>query len=915
MVDRGKELEEVAHAMHRAAGGRAGVVLLVGEPGMGKSSLLAQARAAATAKGFFIAAAAASESQPLMLLSSLLTALGEPPEKSAMLVRAAVAGDVRPRLVRLVRARLEERISAAPGLICLDDVDQADPATLLTLRSLTQHLASRPLLWLLARSGGNQTDAGRLFDLLEREGAARVELGPLTDAAVTALVSDVLGAEPDSGLLALTAGADGNPFLLTELLEGLREEGALDVSAGRAMLVCDQAPQRFRHLVHDRMASLKPRTRQLLEAGAVIGSSFALEDVAEMLGLLPASLVPPLEEALAARFVIADDEAIAFRHQLIWQAVMRNIPAPARRALHGQYGVILLNRGGPSMTAAAHLLNGARRGDNRLLTGLDQVAREVLAFSPSTAADLATRALDLTDSMDPGRDERLITAVEALTAARRLPAATSLIKEALAGPASAALRAELRCLLASAFLMCARVEEARAEAEAVLAMCYLPARLSDRARVVLLRALAQLPDRRLAAGQATSILAAPQSVSDDVMLAALAVRAAITWDDGRLSDGLELSRQATASVARDSPAVSAFQPHFDLAARLVDICEYEEAATMLSVARQAGDGYAAGEAGLALLRARIYLAAGRLDDAVAETQTVLSACDLTGPTPNGSVAETLLAIVALRRGDLSDAERHLAEAAGHAAGNQARVGERQVLVAAQVAEGRDGPSAALGVCADVYDAIPADRWLLVGDLTVAPWLVRTALAADDHERASVVTAVVSEIAEDSESIPAMGSIAAHTRGLLTEDAGLLLRAAQQHADVWLRASAAEDLGMLLTHAEQIPQAIERLDQSLASYSDAGASRDTARIRHRLRRLGVRRRHWTTTQRPVQGWASLTDTELGIAELVAEGLTNRQAAERMFISAHTVAFHLRQIFRKLSIGSRVELARLTAERRV
>ncbi|MBV9449707.1 MAG: helix-turn-helix transcriptional regulator, partial [Streptosporangiaceae bacterium] len=82
-----------------------------------------------------------------------------------------------------------------------------------------------------------------------------------------------------------------------------------------------------------------------------------------------------------------------------------------------------------------------------------------------------------------------------------------------------------------------------------------------------------------------------------------------------------------------------------------------------------------------------------------------------------------------------------------------------------------------------------------------------------------------------------------------------------------------------------------------------------------RRLGVRRRHWTTAQRPVQGWASLTDTERGIAELVAEGLTNRQAAERMFISAHTVAFHLRQIFRKLSIGSRVELARLTAERRV
>jgi DNA-binding CsgD family transcriptional regulator len=75
---------------------------------------------------------------------------------------------------------------------------------------------------------------------------------------------------------------------------------------------------------------------------------------------------------------------------------------------------------------------------------------------------------------------------------------------------------------------------------------------------------------------------------------------------------------------------------------------------------------------------------------------------------------------------------------------------------------------------------------------------------------------------------------------------------------------------------------------------------------------VRRRHWTTAERPAQGWASLTDTESFIAGLVSRGLTNRQIAGQMFVSPHTVAFHLRQIFRKLSIGSRVELARLAIE---
>jgi DNA-binding CsgD family transcriptional regulator len=75
---------------------------------------------------------------------------------------------------------------------------------------------------------------------------------------------------------------------------------------------------------------------------------------------------------------------------------------------------------------------------------------------------------------------------------------------------------------------------------------------------------------------------------------------------------------------------------------------------------------------------------------------------------------------------------------------------------------------------------------------------------------------------------------------------------------------------------------------------------------------VRRRHWNQAERPASGWASLTDTERDVATLVAQGLTNPQVAGRMFISPHTVKFHLAQVFRKLDIGSRVELARLAAD---
>jgi DNA-binding CsgD family transcriptional regulator len=86
------------------------------------------------------------------------------------------------------------------------------------------------------------------------------------------------------------------------------------------------------------------------------------------------------------------------------------------------------------------------------------------------------------------------------------------------------------------------------------------------------------------------------------------------------------------------------------------------------------------------------------------------------------------------------------------------------------------------------------------------------------------------------------------------------------------------------------------------------------VRRRLHKLGVRRRHWTrAADRPEVGWESLTETEQTVAELVAQGLSNRDAAARMYVSVHTVAFYLRQIFRKLEIGSRVDLARIVVER--
>lgn len=110
------------------------------------------------------------------------------------------------------------------------------------------------------------------------------------------------------------------------------------------------------------------------------------------------------------------------------------------------------------------------------------------------------------------------------------------------------------------------------------------------------------------------------------------------------------------------------------------------------------------------------------------------------------------------------------------------------------------------------------------------------------------------------------------------------------------------------------RAVRQLAEANQGYESIGATADTARVRNRLRHLGVRRRHWTQSPgRPDRGWESLTETQHTVSELTAQGLNNRQIAAGMYLSSATVAFHLRQIFRKLDISSRVELTRIVVER--
>ncbi len=908
---RAKEQKVVRNLLRRAQQGVGGVVLVDGEPGIGKSLLLRDATDEAAELGFSLVAGAADQLGPAIPLFAL--ALREPFGGLTADYPGPHLPDATVWWTIQIRAHLERRAAAAPVLVCLDDLHWAAPSALAALRELPQDLKRHPVAWLLARSSTPHRDTDYLFGLLEKDGAARVTLAPLPEDVVAAMLTDVFGAPPDQALADLARGAAGNPSLVAELIGGLRDDHAVQVTGGRAVLASSRLPQRIHRLAQRWLDGLSKQARQLLVTAAVLGPAFRLEDAAEMLGETPAALLPAVEEAMDAAIMTVADHAFAFRHQLLRRAVGEIIPRPARKALHRQYGEILLARGESADRAASHLLQAAHPADRASLAGLDQAVAQTRRCAPQAAADLALRALELTPPADPGARSRAVAAAEALTAAGRLDQAARIAHDLLAEPLPPPAEDRLRCVLSSVLWARGQARDAADQAQMVLTRPQLTGDLRDQALTAYLRALAALRDER-AGPVADAILAAPGQHDSQVIAAALVARAVISWDRGRISDGLEQLREA----ARHGTGISAdachVQPLLALAAALVDLRQLGEAEDILRAADNPALRGIPAQGALCLLRARIHLSAGRLADAATDAQAALAVARDLGAHGYAATAHCMLSVIELRRGDIAAASQHIA--CGRAtsppfADLYARA--ETAVPEAQVSEALDGPAAALGqlrrLCAD----LEARRGLLLGDPAVAAWLARTALAAGDGELAASAARTAQILADAHPGLPALAAAAAHSRGLVTRDPACLAEAAAQHPDPWAGASAAEDLGVLHGRRGDRDQAIRHLKAALAGYRQVGADRDQARIRRRLRKLGIHRRHWSTPlARPVAGWQSLTDTEQAVAGLVAQGLNNNQVAARMYISTHTVAHHLRQAFRKLSIASRVELTRIVIE---
>ncbi|MFD3357576.1 helix-turn-helix transcriptional regulator [Streptomyces fradiae] len=975
---RDRQLAQISASLHSVASTRRSRVLLMeAPPGAGKTRLLGEAAVMAAENGFEVVGGlpAAPAPVPAPVPVPLPAPARAPVSATAVPPPAGTRTRTRPRrsgaaggpsphplapaaggcppapcpasAVDAARARLRDTPEHVRTTVALDDLHLADLPALTALCELITTLAGRPVLWLLAFAPAQDASPHEPVTACLAELRGRVpvepvpELGPLRGDALGQLVADWTGADPDPALLALAESVNRTPRAVIELVRGLVEDGDLSVVDGTSRLqphpsgaapggggcLPTPVPKRFSTLVQRDLRALSEPTMRALRLAAVLGSPFAPEDLSAMLGEAPVSLLAAVDEAVDRGLLVCGERDLAFRSEPVWRVLLDSVPPPVRALLRRQAAEMLLSRPDGVARAALQLVHIARPGDTRALRTIAEGARQLLVTEPSTAAALATRCMEL---LAPGHTDRLRlakTAVEAFTRAGDLDRAITLAVDAIdettaraksLPPALAGEVAALRASMSAALLLLGDTETARRAARDALAQAD---GLQHREAVITDLAASCLTGDGTASERVREILGAPDRHPRAVRVGALTFHAFGQWRDGRVGDAVRTLREAVA-LEDGAGGPRLIDPRWFLAFALTRTDEHEEAEAVIERSARAAvcETRTLTTAIPDVLRAPLHIARGRLDEAEA---AALAGVGADGPhlPMLAPQAWLVLALVALRRGRLAQAEDHLRTLEKDFPQHASRPWwAARLLLHAQLTEAQAGSGAAADVLAEAGEHDGALRELLLEDPAAAAWSVRCGLAAGRPEIVRAVVDTAELLRAHNPDVPAVLAAAAHARALAEGDAESLAEAGRTHRNPWARAAAAEDYAMLLLdrgdrgdRGEQGGReaAIGELDRAMNAYGALGGERDAARVRARLRELGVRRRHWTQAKRPHSGWESLTKTERKVADLVAGGLTNQQAARHLFISPHTVGFHLRQIYRKLGIQSRTALIRLKA----
>ena len=912
LAGRETEQRQIAQLLQHAVAGSSGVLVLRGDPGIGKTALLDYAAASAGSMRILQATGIEAETELgfaglYSLLHPVADYLVALPDRQAAALRAAL-GLGQDGAVPVAR----DRLAVAAGthallttaaednalLILVDDLHWLDAASQDALLFAVRRLGRDAVAGLITVRSGTPAPAG--LPCREVPG-----LGP--DASEH-LVKAIARTSPSPAVASrLHAETGGNPLALVELAAALTA-GQL---AGAELSVAPLEPgAAIRQRFAARMDQLSPSARNALLISAAAGRCPVAEVTAAAALLTGGDGGEALSEAETGGFIRLSNDGVEFFHPLM-RSVAYHVAAPAqRRAAHRALAAGLAGR--DAERTAWHLAAAAIGPDDAAAAALDTAAAlAARKGAPLEAAAAWERAAELSGAAETG-SVRLAEAAEAalnggdLDRARRLTEAMPAARQRLVGARMLAVRGRLHLLtgqMAVAQRELAEAADLAADADPLRAV-----ELLDQAVSAALEA--GLYDE---AGQAAERMAELAERSDETarFLAELA-HGGLAWLRGEAELGMSLIRRAVSRL-ESSPALAARpERQLDLASAWCDAGRPDRAwpcsNRAVELARSEG---AAGRLPLALAWAAwLDGEGGRWSRALANGSQALDLALAAGQTYLACYADVTLAMVEAAQGRDEDCLRH-AHDAEQLAGElglrklelQARrsralldFGRGRVEEAIARFEGARRLAADSGIAHPYYSPVPdlieayarAGAWeqaraLLAEFLAQVPGRANPQSAARAARCRGIATA-------DDFDVHFLEAIALHERG-----GGVVFQRARTHlayGERLRRAQRRRDARVQLRAAAEI---FDRLD----------ARPWAERARAELRASGE------TIASPGSSGDQLTPQELQIALLVTEGRTNAEVGRAVFLSTRTVEFHLSRTYRKLGVASRTELTRRLA----
>jgi DNA-binding CsgD family transcriptional regulator len=922
LVERERELDALTALLDGLAAGRARTALIEGPAGIGKTRLLGALKDGAGERGVRVLNARGSELErefPFGVVRQLFEpALREAPNRTELFEGAAeIAGsvfgapgeelggsDTSFAVLHGLYWLTLDLAGEEPLLLAVDDVQWCDRPSLRLLAYLVRRLEGQPLLIAATlRSAEPGTDTALLAEIAGDPLTDRILPGPLSRAALPALIERRLGSLPDDTFAAACHEATGgNPLLLDELLKGLAAEG-VEPRAERAGVVRDLGPRAVSRAVLLRLARLSDSDVAVARALAVLGEGAELVEIATLAGLDEAAVAAASGE-LARVEILRPEPPLGFVHPLVRDAVYNDLPPGQRELEHNRAAQLLREAGATPERIAAHLLRVPPLGEEwvaELLVAAGRTAAE--QGGAENAVAYLKRALE--EPLAPQRRTAVLYDLGQREMDVRGDEAVGHLREAYRGLDDPAEKGWAGYALARTLMFTRQEVEAAELAREVSAE--LPAGFDDLGRALEAIELQTVFFGRPAVEELQRTVPYRDGVPGDgpgtKMLTAVT---AYTWANagGDAERCAALAREALAGETLFSIDNGLFWVTAVVVLIYADRGDtdgiWDEAR---AVAHRRGSLFTV--LTIDLWRGFDLLRRGDLEQAQESIEAGLEEMVLWSGSEAGMVVEwptAFLGEIHIERGDLDAAEKVLER--GHP-GDRSGDGPnfwRKSKIELLLARGR--AEEALPLC-DVYEA----KLGTMQNPGPAPW---RSLRAEVLDRLGRGEEAIALAAEELEAARGWGSRQAVGRalrvlGMLEREDGIehLLEAATtlEHSTARLeQAKALLALGVALRLARQPSDAREPLRRSLDIAAACSADVLVEHARAELRAAGVRPR-----RDALGGVESLTPSERRVAGMAAEEMTNREIAQALFVTPKTVEVHLSNAYRKLDIRSRRELA--------